>query len=182
MAAVIGTPNKKNSALKKKPPGKRLTPSPTSRQTTWSVTQSYASGRGADDSAKLNLYVLPRMGKTKACDVTKRDIIEIIDHIALEREALVQADRTKALLSSNLRLGTGQGRQNLAQHNPADRIRKRSTRKRRAQLFTHEELKALWEWCNRNGTPGRNFRAEEGDRARHSAGPAPQSNRSRSKK
>ena len=49
-------------------------------------------------SAKLNLYVLGLIGKTKACDVTKRDIIEIIDHIALEREALVQADRTRARL------------------------------------------------------------------------------------
>ncbi len=106
-----------------------------------------------DDSAKLNLYVLPRIGKTKACDVTKRDIIEIIDHIALEREALVQADRTKALLSSIFNWGQDE---DLVQHNPADRIRKRSTRKRRTRLFTHEELKALWEWCNRNGTPGQN--------------------------
>ena len=104
-----------------------------------------------DDSAKLNLYVLPRIGKTKACDVTKRDIIEIIDHIALEREALVQADRTKALLSSIFNWGQDE---DLVQHNPADRIRKRSTRKRRTRLFTHEELKALWEWCDRNGTPG----------------------------
>src|SRR5208337_3021528 len=42
--------------------------------------------------------------------------------------------------------------EDLVQHNPADRIRKRSTRKRRTRLFTHEELKA--NWCDRQGTPG----------------------------
>ena len=104
-----------------------------------------------DDLSKLNRYVLPRIGKTKACEVTKRDIIDIIDHIALEREALVQADRTKALLSSIFNWGQDE---DLVEHNPADRIRKRSTRKRRTRLFTHEELKALWDWCDRQGTPG----------------------------
>jgi hypothetical protein len=104
-----------------------------------------------DDLAKLNRYVLPRIGEIKAADVTKRDIIEIIDHIALKRGALVQADRTKALLSSIFNWGQDE---DLVQHNPADRIRKRSTRKRRTRVFSHEELKALWDWCDRQGTPG----------------------------
>ena len=131
-----------------------------------------------DDLSKLNRYVLPRIGKTKACDVTKRDIIEIIDHIALEREALVQADRTKALLSSIFNWGQDE---DLVQHNPADRIRKRSTRKRRTRLFTHEELKALWELVRSTRNPRSNS-SQEGDQACHSAGPAPQPDRSHSKK
>jgi integrase len=104
-----------------------------------------------DDANKLNCYVLPRIGATKVEDLTKRDIIAIIDHIANERKAPVQADRTKALLSSIFNWGRDEA---LVQHNPADRIRKRSTRKRRTRLFTHEELKAIWEWCGRAGLPG----------------------------
>lgn len=75
-----------------------------------------------------------------ANEVTKRDIIEIIDYIAIEREAPVQADRTTALISSIYNWGQDE---DLVQHNPADRIRKRSSRKRQTRLLTHEELRAL---------------------------------------
>ena len=93
-----------------------------------------------DDLNKLNLYVLPRIGARKAEEIAKRDVIEIIDHIAIERNAPVQADRTKALLSSIFNWGQDE---DLVQSKPADRIRTRSTRKRRTRLFFYDELKAL---------------------------------------
>ncbi len=105
-----------------------------------------------DDLNKLNLYVLPRIGARKAEEIAKRDVIEIIDHIAIERNAPVQADRTKALLSSIFNWGQDE---DLVQSNPADRIRTRSTRKRRTRLFSYDELKALWIWCERPAEPGR---------------------------
>ena len=57
--------------------------------------------------SKLNCYILPRIGKLKVKDITKLDIIAIIDHIAIERNAPVQADRTKALLVLDFQLGPG---------------------------------------------------------------------------
>jgi site-specific recombinase XerD len=105
-----------------------------------------------DDLSKLNRYVLPRLGAREAKDIAKREIIEIIDHIAIERNAPVQADRTKALLSSIFNWGQDE---DLVQSNPADRIRTRSTRKRRTRLFSYEELKALWVWCEQPAEPGR---------------------------
>jgi site-specific recombinase XerD len=102
-----------------------------------------------DDNNKLEAYIFPRIGATAASEVTKRDIIHIIDHIAA-RGALVQADRTKALISSIFNWGRDE---DLVQHNPADRIRKRSQRKRRTRLFSHEELRKLWHWCQQPGSP-----------------------------
>ena len=104
-----------------------------------------------DDEQKLRAYILPRIGALKVEDVGKRDVISIIDHIALEREAPVQADKTKALISSIFNWGRDE---DLVQHNPADRIRKRSERKRRTRLFSHEELRALWGWCDYPGLTG----------------------------
>jgi site-specific recombinase XerD len=103
-----------------------------------------------DDECKLETYILPSIGATRVEEITKRDVIAIIDHIAMDRGAPVQADRTKALLSSIFNWGQDE---DLIEHNPADRIRKRSIRKRRTRLFTHEELRLLWRWCEEPGTP-----------------------------
>src|SRR5262249_45982880 len=102
-----------------------------------------------DDQSKLNAHILPRIRTINAKEVTKRDVIGIIDRIAIEHEAPVQADRTIALLSSIYNWGRDE---DLVQHNPADRIRKRSNRKRRTRLLTHEELAALWRWCEQPGS------------------------------
>lgn len=90
-----------------------------------------------DDCSKLNAHIPQRIGALKADAVTKRDVIKIIDHIAIERKAPVQADRTIALLSSIFNWGRDEA---LVHHNPADRIRKRSSRKRRNRMLTNESL------------------------------------------
>jgi site-specific recombinase XerD len=102
-----------------------------------------------DDRSKLNAHILPSIGQIAAKEVTKRDIIEIVDRIAIEREAPVQADRTTALISSIYNWGRDE---DLVQHNPADRIRKRSSRKRRTRLLSHDELRTLWRWCEQPGS------------------------------
>ena len=104
-----------------------------------------------DDDQKLKVYILPRIGALKAEEVTKRHVISIIDYLAIERQVPVQADKTKALISSIFNWGRDE---DLVQHNPTDRIRKRSERKRRTRLFSYEELRALWLWCERPGLPG----------------------------
>jgi site-specific recombinase XerD len=102
-----------------------------------------------DDASKLNAHVLPRIGALRVENIAKRDIIAVINHIEIERRAPVQADRTAALLSSIFNWGRDE---DLVEHNPADRIRKRSIRKRRTRLFTHKEVKALWQWCKQPGS------------------------------
>jgi integrase len=102
-----------------------------------------------DDANKLASHILPRIGATPANEVTKRDVIGIIDYIATERGAPVQADRTAALISSIFNWSRDE---DLVQNNPADRIRKRSVRKRRTRLLSHDELRALWAWCEQPGS------------------------------
>ncbi len=103
-----------------------------------------------DDHSKLNAHILPRIGAIDVEKIAKRDVIAIIDHISIERSAPVQADRTAALISSIFNWGQDE---DLVQHNPADRIRKRSVRKRRTRLFTQEELRSIWRWCEQPGSP-----------------------------
>jgi integrase len=101
-----------------------------------------------DDQRKLNRYILPEIGDLRSEDITKRHIIDLIENVARGKDgtgALVQADRTTALLSSMFNWGRDE---DLVQHNPADRIRKRATRKRRTRIFTHDELRGLWNWCD----------------------------------
>jgi integrase len=40
----------------------------------------------------------------------------------------------------------------LVHHNSADRIRRHTVRKRRTRVFTHTELRSLWQWCEKSGS------------------------------
>ena len=100
-------------------------------------------------SSKLKAHVLPRIGAIDAKEVTKRHVIEILDHIAYERKAPVQADRTAALISKIFNWACQRA---TVDHNPAHRVPKYSVRKRRTRLPTCDELRSLWRWCEQPGS------------------------------
>jgi len=102
-----------------------------------------------DDQRKLTRYILPAIGSTPVEDVTKRDVISIVDAIALGTPpAPVQADRTKALISSIFNWGRDE---DYVEHNPADRIRKRSEDRQRERYLTDDEIRRLWRYLEKEG-------------------------------
>ncbi len=71
-------------------------------------------------------------------------MISIVDAIALGTPpAPVQADRTKALISSIFNWGRDE---DYVDHNPADRIRKRSEDRQRDRCLTDDEIRRLWRY------------------------------------
>ena len=101
-----------------------------------------------DDERKLEANILPAIGEMRVQDITKSDIISIIDTVASGAEgrgAPVQADRIKALLSSIFNWARDE---DLASHNPADRIRARSEKKRREHVYSPNEMRAIWNHLN----------------------------------
>jgi integrase len=98
-----------------------------------------------DDERKLKTPILPAIGHLPAKSIKKAQIIAIIDSVAFRedgRGAPVQADRIKALISSIFNWGRDE---DLVEHNPADRIRPRSQNKRRERVYSHNEIRLIWQ-------------------------------------
>lgn len=88
----------------------------------------------------LESDALPTMGERPVAEITKRDVIDVIDRIA-DRGARVHADHIAAYLSAIFNWGVDE---ELCELNPAYRIRKRGNSKPRERVLTDEEIVALW--------------------------------------
>ena len=88
----------------------------------------------------LKKDAVPAIGDWPVEDITKRDIIEIIDGIS-DRGSRVHADRVAAYLSAIFNWGIDE---ELCSSNPAHRIRKRSHPQPRERVLSDDELIRLW--------------------------------------
>lgn len=55
--------------------------------------------KGKADKRVIEQDLKPAWGGLKACDVTRKDVLRLLDHVAIERKAPVMANRTRALIS-----------------------------------------------------------------------------------
>lgn len=88
----------------------------------------------------LEKDAVPAIGGWPVEEITKRDVIEIIDAVA-DRGSRVHADRVAAYLSAIFNWGIDE---ELCTSNPAHRIRKRSHSQPRERVLSDDELAQLW--------------------------------------
>jgi integrase len=93
----------------------------------------------AEDERLLGRNVLPAWERRKAKDITRRDVIELLDGIEA-RGAPVQRNRTAALLSKLFRVGMDRG---IVETSPAVGI-SRLPEAPREVLLTAEQIRSLW--------------------------------------
>jgi integrase len=88
----------------------------------------------------LEKDVLPRFGKRKARDITRRDIIALLDDI-VARGAPIQANRTLEIVRKAFNWAVGR---DILGANPCYRITKPSSENRSDRVLSEEEIRAVW--------------------------------------
>lgn len=90
----------------------------------------------------------PILGNYSAKEVTRKQIIDLLDEVAIDRGTAVLSNRIRAVLSSIYTFGIDKA---ILEANPVLTIkRKKKTKngekveKRRKRFYTHDELKELW--------------------------------------
>jgi len=92
------------------------------------------------DERMLNLDVLPAWGKRKARDITRRDIIALLDKI-VDRGAPASANRTLAVISKMFKFGV---RRDIVPATPCVNIERPAKENPRDRVLTEQEIRDFW--------------------------------------
>ena len=93
-----------------------------------------------EDERLLNSNVLPLIGRKKAADITRRDVIQILDTM-VDRGAPISANRTLAVTRKMFRFGITR---DLVPHNPCEAIQAPAEENQRDRVLSKSEIKKLW--------------------------------------
>lgn len=94
----------------------------------------------AEDQRQLDKDVLPAWGDVPVSEITKRDVIDLLNRI-VDRGAPVMANRTRALVHRVFNFGL---EEDLTDHNPALKVKPRTDERPRDRFLTEKEIKLLW--------------------------------------
>ena len=94
-----------------------------------------------EDERQLNSNVLPLIGRKKAANITRRDVIQILDAM-VERGSPIAANRTFAVVRKMFRFGITR---DLVPHNPCEALEAPAKESKRDRCLTADEIKAFWQ-------------------------------------
>lgn len=89
----------------------------------------------------INNELVPGLGKRPASQVSRKEIIDMLDSIAFDRGAATLSNRVRATLSSIYSFGIDRA---IIEANPVLNIRRKKLEVKRERVYSPEELKALW--------------------------------------
>jgi integrase len=93
-----------------------------------------------EDARLLHHEVLPNWGRRKAFDITRRDMIALLDHI-VERGAPIQANRVLALVRKLYNWAISR---DLLEHNPCLQVKPPGKEHQRDRVLTDDEIRLVW--------------------------------------
>ena len=93
-----------------------------------------------EDERILTHDLLPAWGRRKAHEITRRDVMHLLDAIA-DRGAPIQANRTRALVSKVYNWALGR---DLVLHNPCLQVKAVATENQRDRVLSESEIRAVW--------------------------------------
>jgi integrase len=96
-----------------------------------------------DDARLLNREVLPEWGRRKAHDITRRDVLALLDGI-VERGSPIQANRILALIRVMFNWTISR---DVLEHNPCYQVKAPSKESQRDRVLTEEEIRLVWGAC-----------------------------------
>jgi len=110
----------------------------------------------AADERMLRKDVLPRWGGRKAKDITRRDVVHLLNEI-VDRGAPIQANRSLGILRRMFNFAIGQA---IIEVSPCDKVAAPSAENRRDRTLTEDEIRLLWRALDDGKAPmGQNERA-----------------------
>ena len=105
--------------------------------------------RGGDVAAMFKREVLAAWGARKIHDISKRDVIAVLDAI-VDRGSPITANRMRAHLNTLFNWAKGR---DILQVNPLDGIKPPAPEKPRDRVLNDDEIKLFWQACDRMGQP-----------------------------
>ena len=93
-----------------------------------------------EDARLLHHEVLPNWGHRKAFDITRRDVIGLLDHI-VERGAPIQANRVLALVRKLYNWAISR---DLLEHNPCLQVKPPGKEHQRDRVLNDAEIRLIW--------------------------------------
>jgi integrase len=93
-----------------------------------------------EDERILRKDVLPRWSGRKAKDITRRDIVKLLNEI-VDRGAPIQANRTLTILRRMFKFAVGQA---ILEVSPCDQVEAPSAENERSRALTEDEIRVLW--------------------------------------
>lgn len=110
--------------------------------------------KGSEDRRIINRDLLPAWGKYKACDIRRRDVIVLLDQIAIERKAPVMANRTRALISKIFNFALEREFITTSPCSGLPRIRREVAKER---FLQDGEIERFWKAVKAEPEPFRNY-------------------------
>jgi len=93
-----------------------------------------------EDERVLEKDVLPKWGRRKAGEISRHDVITLVDRIA-DRGAPIQANRTLACVRKMFNFAIERG---LIEGSPCVQVKAPGEERRRDRVLTEDEIKAVW--------------------------------------
>ncbi len=93
-----------------------------------------------NDARILNAEILPQWGLTKAADISRRDVIALLDKI-VARDAPISANRTLALVRKMFNWAISR---DMIEYNPCHQIKAPGKERQRDRVLTEDETRSVW--------------------------------------
>lgn len=114
------------------------------------LTRHASRNRRADDvAAMFRREVLARWGDMRIQEITKRDVIEVLDGI-VDRGSPVTANRLRAHLNTLFNWAKGR---DIITANPLDGVKPPAPERARDRVLSDDEIKLFWRGCDKIGEP-----------------------------
>jgi integrase len=104
----------------------------------------------ADYKRRIDNYIIPALGSIPANELSRRDIIKLLESIAEDKGRPVQSNRVKSILSSMYSYAVNRA---LVEQNPVKGIKPLGKEKRRKRYYSESEIISIWEAFNQEPEP-----------------------------
>lgn len=101
--------------------------------------------------------LVPILGRYPAKDIVRKQIVDLLDEIAIDRKKPVQSNRIRAVLSSIFSFGIDKA---IVEANPVQNIKRKKKKangekveKKRKRIYTHDEIRAIWDSFEQQDEP-----------------------------
>lgn len=102
----------------------------------------------------IDKEIAPVLGRVPAKEVSRKDIIDLIDGIAFDRDKQTLSNRVRAVLSSIFSFGIDKA---IVESNPVLHIRRKKNETKRDRVYSPEELINLWNAFDMQDEPVRSL-------------------------
>lgn len=90
----------------------------------------------------IDKELVPKLGRYPASEISRKQIVDLLDAIAIDRDSPTLSNRVRAVLSSIFSFGIDKA---IVEANPVLNVRRKKKETKRERTYSPKEIKSLWE-------------------------------------